>query len=92
MFGNMGVGEWIVILVIILIFFGPKRLPGLAQSLGKSVRELKNGLSGLTDDLKDSMQAEPKPAPQPTPTVNQSDAQPVSTAKAEEKKEDGSAV
>ena len=69
MFGNMGIGEWLVVLVIILIFFGPKRLPGLAQALGKSVRELKSGLSGLTDELKDSIQADAAATKNAAPTT-----------------------
>ena len=57
--GNMGITEWAILLVIILIFFGPKNLPKLAQSIGKSVRELKNGLNGLGDDLKDTLNSPP---------------------------------
>ena len=89
---NMGIGEWAVILIIVLIFFGPKRLPGLAQSIGKSFRELKNGLSGVTEDIKESMQAEPKPTVtgKPEPEVHptsQSEAQPVTAGKPEIKNE-----
>jgi sec-independent protein translocase protein TatA len=59
MLQNMGIGEWVVVLVIVLIFFGPKNLPKLAQSIGKSVRELKNGLNGLGDDLKETLTSPP---------------------------------
>lgn len=60
MLGNMGIGEWAIVLVIVLIFFGPKNLPKLAQSIGKSVRELKNGLNGIGDDLKDALSTPPE--------------------------------
>ncbi len=35
--------ELIVVLVVILIFFGPKRLPGLSRAIGKSISEFKRG-------------------------------------------------
>jgi len=44
MFGNLGLMELIVILVILLLLFGSKKLPELAKSLGKSTREFKSGL------------------------------------------------
>ena len=54
MLGPMGPFEWGVILVLVLLLFGPKNLPKLANSLGRSVRELKNGLSNLGDDIRNS--------------------------------------
>ncbi len=42
--------ELIVILVVALIFLGPKRLPDAARSLGKGVREFRDSLSGDHDD------------------------------------------
>ncbi len=42
----MGTGEILVILVIILILFGGKRLPEFAQSLGKGIREFKKACQG----------------------------------------------
>jgi TatA/E family protein of Tat protein translocase len=39
----------IIFLVIVLIFFGPKRLPGLGKSLGESLRNFKKGLNGTGD-------------------------------------------
>jgi len=43
LFGVPGVGELLVILAIILVLFGAKRLPGLARSLGRSLGEFKKG-------------------------------------------------
>lgn len=51
MFG-LGVGEIVVILVVALIFIGPKKLPGLAKGLGKGVREFQGALGGITDQIK----------------------------------------
>jgi sec-independent protein translocase protein TatA len=38
-----GPGEWIPILLVVMLFFGAKRLPDLARSLGKSLSEFKKG-------------------------------------------------
>ncbi|MBF0479162.1 MAG: twin-arginine translocase TatA/TatE family subunit [Candidatus Omnitrophica bacterium] len=38
---NLGMGELLVILMIILVLFGARRLPDLARSLGESIREFK---------------------------------------------------
>ncbi len=46
MFG-LGVGEILVILVIALIFIGPKKLPELAKGLGKGMREFQNAMRGI---------------------------------------------
>jgi sec-independent protein translocase protein TatA len=42
--------HWIVLLFIVLLVFGPSKLPQLARSIGKSVRELKEGLKDMTTD------------------------------------------
>lgn len=42
----IGMTEIIIVLVIILILFGPKKLPQLARSIGKSVKEYKDGMQG----------------------------------------------
>ena len=44
MFQNMGVWDWGIILVIVLVLFGGKRLPELARSLGKAISEFKKGI------------------------------------------------
>jgi sec-independent protein translocase protein TatA len=46
---NVGPLEIAVVLVIVLIIFGPKRLPELGQSMGRGIREFKNSLSGDKD-------------------------------------------
>ena len=44
MLSRIGWGELIVLLVIVLLLFGPKRLPELAKSLGESIKGFKQGL------------------------------------------------
>ena len=42
--------DLLVVLAIVLLFFGPKRLPGLGRSLGSGIREFKEGISSSHDD------------------------------------------
>src|SRR4051812_10290527 len=50
MFG-LGMGELLVILVIALLFLGPKKLPDLASTLGKAIRQFRKATSDLTSQL-----------------------------------------
>jgi len=50
---GLGPMELIIILVIILIIFGPKRLPQLGKSLGKTVRAIREGTEGKDEDEDD---------------------------------------
>jgi sec-independent protein translocase protein TatA len=54
--------EIIVLLVIVLLIFGPKRLPDLGRSLGRGMREFKDSVTGKDDD-KEIESAEAKPEP-----------------------------
>jgi sec-independent protein translocase protein TatA len=47
---NIGAGEIIIVLVIVLLIFGPKRLPDLGRSLGRGMREFKDSITGKDDD------------------------------------------
>ena len=47
---GVGIGELAIILVIVLILFGPKRLPALGKSLGKTFKSLKDGIDGKLDE------------------------------------------
>ncbi len=47
---NIGPTELIIVLVIVLVIFGPKKLPGLGRSLGTSMREFKDSITGKDDD------------------------------------------
>lgn len=53
-FGLPGGMEWLVILGIVLLLFGPSQLPKLAKTFGKSAKALKDGIEGkLADDDED---------------------------------------
>jgi sec-independent protein translocase protein TatA len=51
--GNIGPLEIVVVLIIALIVFGPKRLPELGRSLGRGIREFRGSLGGDDDDDED---------------------------------------
>ncbi len=46
MFNSIGAPELLIVLVIVLLIFGPKRLPGLGRQLGSGMREFKDSISG----------------------------------------------
>ena len=48
--GWIGLPELIVLLVVLLLIFGPKRLPEMGRSLGKGMREFKDSISGSGKD------------------------------------------
>jgi sec-independent protein translocase protein TatA len=50
---GIGATEMIILLVVILVVFGPKRLPEMGRSLGKGMREFKDSISGKDDDDRD---------------------------------------
>ena len=63
MFGNLGTGEIILILLIVLIFFGAKKIPELAQGLGKGLREFRKAARDIQDEVEkpgETKKIEPK--------------------------------
>ena len=47
---GLGTGELVIILVIVLVLFGPKRLPQLGKSLGKTMKSLRDGIEGKDEE------------------------------------------
>jgi len=52
MFGNLGAGEIILILLVILILFGAKKIPELARGIDKGMSEFKKGLKDVENEIK----------------------------------------
>ena len=63
MFGSIGMPELIIIFVIALIVFGPRKLPELGRSLGKSLAEFKRASNELRSTLEDEIRLEEQRAP-----------------------------
>jgi sec-independent protein translocase protein TatA len=57
---NIGPLELIVVLVIVLLIFGPKRLPSLGRQLGGGMREFKDSITGKDDDEKTDATGRPE--------------------------------
>lgn len=51
MFGKIGMGELLIILVVVLLIFGPTKLPALAKSMGQAVKEFRKGTQEVEDGL-----------------------------------------
>lgn len=49
---NLGTGEIIIILVVILLLFGARRIPELARSMGRGVNSFRQGLNEVSDQMK----------------------------------------
>lgn len=63
--GNIGPTELIIVLVIVLLIFGPKRLPSLGRQLGSGMREFKDSITGRNgDDEKEETVTALPPAPE----------------------------
>lgn len=60
MFGQIGMQEILLILFILLLLFGAKRLPELGQSLGKGIREFKRGINEIKEDIEEDSKKKPQ--------------------------------
>ncbi len=57
---RFGMGELVVILLIILLLFGATKLPEIARALGKSIKEFKKGSKEIKDEFEDATKEEDK--------------------------------
>ena len=62
MFGNLGGGEILLILLFILIFFGAKKIPDLAQGLGKGIREFRKAARDIQEDVEKEVKQVDRPS------------------------------
>jgi len=58
MFDNIGGSELLVVLFVVFLFFGPKKLPELGKSLGKGIREFKSAMRGMQSDIEKATKIE----------------------------------
>jgi TatA/E family protein of Tat protein translocase len=90
MFGTLGGPEVILILVVALIVFGPRRLPEIGKSMGRMLAEFRKASNDFKRTIEDELEAEktkesqpaPIPAPEATPPVSDVGATDATTAAA----------
>ena len=54
LFGTFGLQEILIIALVVLLFFGGKKIPELMKGLGKGVKSFKDGVKGLDDEVKEA--------------------------------------
>ena len=67
---GLGLPEILIVLVIVLVIFGPKRLPDLGRSLGSGMREFKDSITGNKDDDDEPSKITAARADEPDDAVN----------------------
>jgi sec-independent protein translocase protein TatA len=58
--GMPGMGEWVVIGLFVLVFFGAKKIPEFAKGLGKGIREFKDAVNDVKKEVDDAGKQVPK--------------------------------
>lgn len=80
MFAMFGFGGWevVLILAVVLILFGAKRLPELAKGLGSGIKEFKKATREVTEEIQNAAEDKPQPAQQ-NRTITNASSQPAQT-------------
>jgi TatA/E family protein of Tat protein translocase len=69
--GSFGMGEMLIVFIIALIIFGPRKLPELGKALGKSISEFKKASNDLRSTIEEEIRAENQAKPASTPAEPQ---------------------
>src|SRR5580692_4885282 len=79
LFFDFSGGEFILIAVVFLLFFGSKSIPGMARALGKAVRDFKQAANSVQQEIHDSATIEEVKKPSPSATTISQQTAPPST-------------
>ena len=60
LFGMPGMGEWVIIGLFVLVFFGAKKIPEFAKGLGKGIKEFKDAVKDVKQEVDDAGKEVPK--------------------------------
>ena len=85
MFGSIGMPEMLIILVIALIIFGPRKLPELGRSLGKSLAEFKRASNELKNTLEEEIRLDEQRTTQDAAKAKEEPPTPASSEPSAEK-------
>ena len=86
--GPLGIWELLIILVVVLLIFGPRRLPEMAKGLGQSVREFRKGIRDIKGDFEEGQN---EPANAPTQQARTTDTPASAASKASSEAQSGEA-
>lgn len=67
--GSLSPVHWLIVIVVLFILFGSSRLPGLVRGFGEGVRAFKKGLSGDSNEAKQTPKQLNEPKPESKPEV-----------------------
>lgn len=76
MFGSLGMGEMIVIFLVVLLLFGAKRLPEIGSSLGKGIREFKGSIREIEREVQAVDEPKRDAVPPPSASSDEEDQEP----------------
>ena len=68
--GSLSIWHWLIVLVIVMLVFGTKKLRNIGQDLGGAVKGFKEGVKEGTDQVSSEAEASDKPAPQQARTID----------------------
>ncbi len=66
MFGSVGMPELLIIFIIALMIFGPRRLPELGKAVGQTINEFKKGANNLRDSVEEEVRRDEQRSQAPT--------------------------
>jgi sec-independent protein translocase protein TatA len=70
--GPLGIWEMLIILVVVLLVFGPRRLPEMAKGMGQAVREFRKGIRDMKDEIEKEVSDDDSKKPVSPSTTSQS--------------------
>jgi sec-independent protein translocase protein TatA len=76
---NLGGGEIILLLALVLILFGAKKIPELAKGLGQGIKEFKKATQDVTDEMHNAINDNPQPKRVAPPSTVPNETQPAAT-------------
>lgn len=84
MFGEIGIEKILLIMVVVLLLFGAKRIPEIGSSIGRGIREFKRSVNDLQNDVhtsdlpppRDTRPQPPRPDPEATPRTDDTRSEP----------------